>query len=455
MPANPPGSQRSMPRNLEAEQSVLGAIILDEQCMDSVLDVLSAEDFYQEGHRVIFETMCRMVDRARPIDLVTLNEELERSGVLDRAGGTPYVAQLADGMPRTVNVEHYATIVRERATLRALIRGSEKIIESCFGSEEEPAEILDQAENAIFEISEGRQRSGFTELSGLVQEGLRKLEEDQKAGAGYGGLATGFERLDELTNGLQAGELIIIAGRPSMGKTAMALNIAQHAALRLGKKAAIFSLEMSAAQLAQRLLCTRARVDSQKVRRKMLRPEDWQKLAEAAGRLSEAGIFIDDSPGINALEIRTKARRLKMEKGLDLVIVDYLQLMQGVGRFENRNLEVSAISRSLKGLAKELDVPLIALSQLSRAPESRSNRRPQLSDLRESGSLEQDADVVAFIYREEQHNPTDENEGQAELILSKQRNGPTDNVDLVFIKEYTCFENKSYRQDFMGPESPL
>jgi replicative DNA helicase len=444
-----------MPRNLEAEQSVLGAILLDEQCLDSVLDILSVEDFYHEGHRVVFEAMCRMVDRARPIDLVTLNEELARSGVLEKAGGMPYVAQLADGMPRTVNVEHYATIVRERGTLRALIRGSEQIIENCLASDEEPAEILDKAENIVFQISEGRQRSGFSELSGLVQEGLKKLEEAQQQGSGYGGLATGFERLDELTDGLQAGELIIVAARPSMGKTAMALNIAQHAALRLGKNVAIFSLEMSASQLAQRMLCTRARVDSQKVRRKLLRPEDWQKLAEAAGRLSSAGIFIDDSPGINVLEIRTKSRRLKMEKGLDLVIVDYLQLMQGVGRFENRNLEVSAISRSLKGLAKELDVPLIALSQLSRAPESRSNRRPQLSDLRESGSLEQDADVVAFIYREEQHNPTDENEGQAELILSKQRNGPTDNVELVFIKEYTCFENKSYRQDFMGPESPI
>jgi len=455
MPAVPPGSQRSLPRNLEAERSVLGAVILDEQCLDSVLDILSAEDFYQEGHRVVFETMCRMVDRAKPIDLVTLNEELERGGLLEKAGGMPYVAQLADGMPRTVNVDHYARIVRERATLRALIRSSERIIDDCMNSDQEPAELLDQAENAIFEISEGRQRTGFVEIRGLVQEGLRTLEEEQSTGPGYGGLATGFERLDDLTNGLQKGDLIIIAARPSMGKTAMALNMAQHAALRLGKNVAVFSLEMSAAQLAQRLLCTRARVDSQKVRRKMLRPEDWQQLAEAAGRFSTAGIFIDDSPGINPLEIRTKARRLKMEKGLDLVIVDYLQLMQGVGRYENRNLEVSAISRSMKGLAKELDVPLIALSQLSRAPESRSNRRPQLSDLRESGSLEQDADVVAFIYREEQHNPTEENEGQAELLLAKQRNGPTDTVELVFIKEYTCFENKSYRQDFMGPDSPL
>jgi len=455
MPANPQGGPRSMPRNLDAERSVLGAIILDEQCLDSVLDVLSPEDFYQEGHRVVFETMCRMVDRARPIDLVTLNEELERAGDLERAGGVPYVAQLADGMPRTVNIEHYARIVRERATLRALIRSSEQIIESCLESEDEPAEILDRAENAIFEISEGRQRSGFQELSGLVQEGLKKLEKDQQQGSGYGGLATGLERLDELTNGLQPGELIILAARPSMGKTAMALNMAQHVALKLEKNVAVFSLEMAAAQLAQRLLCSRARVDSQKVRRKMLAAEEWSKLAEAAGRLSGAGIFIDDTPGVNALEIRTKCRRLLMDKGLDLVIIDYLQLMQGVGRYENRNLEVSAISRSLKGLAKELDVPLIALSQLSRAPEARSNRRPQLSDLRESGSLEQDADVVAFIYREEQHNPTEENEGQAELILAKQRNGPTDTVELVFIKEYTCFENKSYRQDFAGPDSPF
>src|SRR3989475_5560305 len=389
--------------------------------------------------------MVKLSERGDAIDLVTLKEELGRSSDLDEVGGPAYIAALVDGVPRSTNVEHYARIVKEKATLRNLIFASNKILASAYDAEEDADVILDQAEHAIFAIADDKVRDGFVSLRDLAQSSLETIEKLHSRKELITGVPTGFTDLDEMTSGVQPSDLIIIAARPSMGKTSLVLNIAQHVGTRTDLTVGLFSLEMSKEQLFLRMLTAEARIDAHRLRSGFLGEKDWGKLSQAIGTLSETKIFIDDTPSIGTLEMRAKCRRLAAEHGLHLVIVDYIQLMQGRGRFENRTLELGSISRSMKGLAKELNVPIVVLSQLSRAPEARSDHRPQLSDLRESGALEQDADVVVFIYRQDQYvdktQPPTDNQGIAELIIGKQRNGPTGVVRLAFIREFTRFEN--------------
>jgi replicative DNA helicase len=389
--------------------------------------------------------MVKLSERNDAIDLVTLKEELGRSGDLDEVGGPAYISALIDGVPRSTNVEHYARIIKEKATLRNLIFSANKILATAYAGEDEADLILDQAESAIFKIADDKVRDGFVSLRDLAQGSLDTIEKLHSRRELVTGVPTGFTDLDEMTSGLQAGDLVIIAARPSMGKTSLVLNMAQHVGTKTDMTVGIFSLEMSKEQLFLRMLTGEARIDAHRLRGGFLGERDWGRLSQAIGTLSEAKIFIDDTASIGVLEMRAKCRRLASEHGLHMVIVDYVQLMQGRGKFENRTLELGSISRSLKGLAKELRVPIVLLSQLSRAPESRSDHRPQLSDLRESGALEQDADVVAFIYREDMYmdksQPPTEAQGVAELIIAKQRNGPTGVVKLAFIREFTRFEN--------------
>ena len=440
--------ERSLPNSLDAERSVLGAVLLENTALHQAQQILREDDFYRDDHRRIYRTMGELSERSTAIDLLTVKEELERRGELDAVGGSSYLASLVDGVPKWANIEHYARIVKEKATLRNLISSAHQIISSALEAEEDADDILDSAERSIMRIAEHRLRAGFVPLRTVADQSLRVIEKLSEQHELITGLATGLERFDELTSGLQRGDLVVLAGRPSMGKTALALNIAQHAAVKNKLKIGIFSLEMTKEQLFLRLLCSQARVDSHRLRTGTLTKTDWTKMTLGFGQLADAEIYIDDSPGISILEMRAKARRLKLERGLDLLIVDYLQLVRGRSRYENRTQEISEISRSLKGLAKELNLPLIAISQLSRAPETRGgDRRPQLSDLRESGAIEQDADVVAFVYREEVFRPSEENRGRATLIIGKQRNGPIGDVDLVFLKEYTRFENPEWRAD--------
>ena len=396
-------SDRSLPHNLEAERSVLGAILIHNEAFNAAAEVLDSRDFYRDAHRRIFDKMVVLAERGGAIDLVTLKEELTRTGELDEVGGPAYIAALVDGVPRSTNVESYARIIKEKATLRNLIFSANKILASAYDAEDEPDLILDQAEREIFSIAEDRVRQGFVSLRTLAEASFETIEQLHANRELITGVPTGFTDLDEMTSGLQPSDLIIIAARPSMGKTALALNMAQHVGTKTDRTAAVFSLEMSKEQLFLRMLTAEARIDAHRLRSGFLGERDWGRLATGIAALSEAKVFIDDTPGIGVLEMRAKCRRLMAEHDLHLVIIDYLQLMQGRGRFENRTLELASISRSLKGLAKELNVPIIVLSQLSRAPESRSDHRPQLSDLRESGALEQDADVVIFIYRAEKY----------------------------------------------------
>jgi replicative DNA helicase len=438
-------AERTLPHNLEAERSVLGAILLHNDAFNLAAEVIDSVDFFRDAHRRIFGKMVKLAERGDAIDLVTLKEELGRSGELDEVGGPAYITALVDGVPRSTNIEHYARIIKEKATLRNLIFSANKILATAYEGEEEADVILDQAEHAIFAIADDKIRDGFVSLKDLAHNSLDTIEKLHARKELVTGVPTGFADLDEMTSGLQASDLIIIAARPSMGKTSLVLNIAQHVGTRTDMTVGIFSLEMSKEQLFIRMLTGEARIDAHRLRRGFLGERDWTKLSQAIGTLSEAKIFIDDTPSIGMLEMRAKCRRLASEHGLNLVIIDYVQLMQGRGRFENRTLELASISRSLKGLAKELRVPIVLLSQLSRAPESRSDHRPQLSDLRESGALEQDADVVIFIYREDQYlgrnAPSTDSQGIAELIVGKQRNGPTGVVKLAFIREFTRFEN--------------
>ena len=435
---------RPLPHNLEAERSVLGAILLHNEAFNDAAQMIDGRDFYRDAHRRIFDKMALLSERGQAIDLVTLKEELGRSGELNQVGGPAYITALVDGVPRATNVEHYARIIKEKAALRNLIFAATKITANAYEAEQDAEAILDQAEQAIFAIAEDRVREGFVSIHDLAHASLATIEQAHERKQLITGVPTAFTQLNEYTAGLQPGDLIIIAGRPSMGKTSLALNIAQHVGTRAGLTVGIFSLEMSKEQLFLRMLSTEAGIDGHRLRTGFLRTEDWTKLSRALGTLGEAKIFIDDSPSIGVLEMRAKARRLMATHGLHLLIIDYIQLMQGRGRFENRVQEVGAISRALKGLAKELNVPVLVLSQLSRAPENRPGRRPQLSDLRESGALEQDADVVILIYREEQYEETPENQGIAELIIGKQRNGPTGTLQLVFVKEHTRFENPDF-----------
>jgi replicative DNA helicase len=440
-----PPTDRTLPHNHEAERTVLGAVLVDNQAFNSAAELLTREDFYRDGHRRIFDAMAALAERSQPIDLVTLKDELVRESALEAVGGAAYLAALVDGVPRITSVEHWSRIIKEKAVLRKLIHAGNRIVQSCFEGEDEAGALLDQAEKSIFDIAEKRIRAGFLSMREIVKESFRTIDQLSQSKEVVTGLATGFVDIDEMTSGLQNGELVIVAARPAMGKTSFCLNIAQHVAMRVGQTVGLFSLEMSKEQLALRLLCADARIDAHRLRTGKLNEKDWARLAKAYNDLAQSRIFIDDSATISPLEMRAKCRRLKAEHGLGLVIVDYLQLVTGAGRSENRQQELSAISRSMKGLAKELGVPVIALSQLSRAPEARTDRRPQLSDLRESGALEQDADIVMFIYREEEYKPSDENRGLAEIIIGKQRNGPTGSRKLAFIKEFTRFENLEWR----------
>ena len=438
-----PAAERSLPHNLEAERCVLGAILIHNAAFNVAAELIDSHDFFRVAHRLVFDKMVGLNERGHVIDLVTIKDELGRSGHLDEVGGAAYVAGLADGVPRSTHVEHYARIVKEKATLRNLIHSASKILSTAYEAEQDAMTVLDQAEQEIFSIAEDRIHTGFVPLGDLVQGSFTAIEHLQQHKGLVTGIPTGFVDLDNLTSGFQPSDLIIIAARPSMGKTSFVLNVAQHVGTKTDRTVGFFSLEMSREQLFMRMLTSEAEVDSHRFRGGFLSERDYGRLSTALGRLAEARVYIDDSAGLGVLEARAKARRLKAEHGLDLLVIDYIQLMQGRGRFENRTQEVASISRALKGLAKELAVPVVALSQLSRAPESRSDRRPQLSDLRESGALEQDADVVMFIYRDEQYAATPENENLAEIIIGKQRNGPTGTVKMAFLKQYTRFANLS------------
>ncbi len=439
--------ERALPHNLEAERTVLGAILIENEAFHNASEILTERDFYREAHRKIFLRMASLSERGDAIDLVTLKEEMTRSGDFDSAGGIAYLSSLLEGVPHATNVPYYSRIVKDKAVLRNLIAAANRITQACFQQPEETHSVLDEAEKSIFEIAEDAVREGFEPVGQIVKKTFKTIDELSEKRELVTGIPTGFVELDEMTSGLQPTDLIIVASRPAMGKTSLSMNIAQHAGLKAGKSVGVFSLEMSKEQLVLRMLCGESRVDMHKLRSGFLTEKDWAKLVQGVADLSQAKIFIDDTPAITVMEMRAKARRLKLEFGLDLLIVDYLQLMQGRGRFENRTQEISTISRSLKALAKELHVPIVALSQLSRAPEARGDHRPQLSDLRESGALEQDADIVLFIYREEEYKQTPDNRGVAELIIGKQRNGPTGMVKMAFIKEYTRFENLEWRHD--------
>lgn len=440
---------RLPPQNLDAEQSILGGILLDNQALNSVLEILEQGDFYSESHRKIFAAVVDLSERNEPSDLITLSNILKDKKHLDQVGGMAYLASLVDNVPSAANVAYYAKIVKEKAILRRLIGTATEILTKSYNAGADVDEVLDDAEHAIFEISENKIRPAFHPIKNIIKDSFKTIEKLYERKELITGVPTGFGKIDDLTSGLQKSDLIIVAGRPSMGKTAFALNIAQHAAMEGGIPVAIFSLEMSKEQLALRMLSTVAKVDSQRLRKGFLGETDWPKLTTAAGQLSEALIYIDDTPAITALEMKAKARRLKAESGLGLIILDYLQLMRGGTYKESREQEISDISRSLKALAKELSVPVIALSQLNRKVEDRTNRRPQMADLRESGAIEQDADVIAFIYRDEVYNKSEDNpeKGLAEVIIGKQRNGPTGMVKLAFLEKYTCFENLARPED--------
>lgn len=441
-----PSTYKLPPQNLEAEQSILGSILLENNAINSVLEIMSDGDFYSEAHRKIFNLMVELSEKNEPVDLITLNNALRDRKILDSVGGAAYLASLVDNVPSTANVANYAKIVKEKAILRGLIGSATDIISSCYETGSDVDQVLDEAEHKIFEIAENKVRPSFYPIREIVKDSFRSIEDLYARKELITGVPTGFEKIDDLTSGLQNSDLIIIAGRPSMGKTAFALNIAQFAALEAQTPVAVFSLEMSKEQLVFRLLASEAKVDSQRLRKGFLGETDWPKLTTAAGRLSEAPLFIDDTPAITVLEMKAKSRRLKADRGLGLIVVDYIQLMRGGGYRDSREQEISEISRSLKGLAKELKVPVIALSQLNRKVEDRTNRRPQMADLRESGAIEQDADVIAFIYRDEVYNKSDDNpeKGIAEIIIGKQRNGPTGTVKLAFLEKFTSFENLTH-----------
>jgi replicative DNA helicase len=439
------GLDKALPHSLEGERTVLGAILIENEAFHHASEILSEQDFYRKAHKQIFSRMAALSARGQAIDLVTLKEELTRAGELESSGGVTYLSSLVDGVPRATNVPYYSKIVKEKAVLRDLISSANRIIQACFDQPEDTQTVLELAEKSIFDISEQSVRAGFEPVGEIVKHSFKTVDELAERRELVTGIPSGFLELDEMTSGLQRSDLIIVAGRPAMGKTSLCMNIAQHAGLTGDHTVGIFSLEMSKEQLVMRLLCGQARVDMHKLRSGFLSEKDWSRLIQAVSELSNARIFIDDTPSLGVVEMRAKARRLKLEHGLGLLIVDYLQLMQGGFRSENRTQEIASISRALKGLAKELDLPVVALSQLSRAPESRGDHRPQLSDLRESGALEQDADVVVFIYREEEYDPAPDNKGIAELIIGKQRNGPTGTIKLAFIKEYTRFENLEWQ----------
>ena len=462
-----PYRDRTPPYSEAAEQAVLSAMLLDSDALLRATEYVDESMFYRESHRRVFRAMLALSERGDVIDPLTLTEELSRASELEAAGGREYIAYLVDVVPTAANVEYHSKIVREKALRRRLIEVSTSIVSEAFDSALPAAELLDAAEHSIFEVNQSRGTEGFTRVKELMYEAMERIEQLHLAGESVTGVPSGFRDLDELTAGFQPSELIIIAARPSMGKTAFVLNIAQNAALDAKTPVAFFSLEMSKQSLLQRMLTSEARVDAQRLRKGKLRDDEFVQIGRAAGLLSQAPVWIDDTPAISLLEMRSKARRLKAESDIGMVVVDYLQLMQGPASSENRQQEISTISRSLKALARELRIPVVALSQLSRAPEQRTgdNKRPQLSDLRESGAIEQDADVVMFLYRQEYYDvlegkdPTQPDkdgktsQGLAEVIIGKQRNGPTGNITLFFNRQYTRFENYSGRQNGGGQGS--
>ena len=434
--------ERIPPQNLEAEMAVLGCMLIEEDAIALAIEHLVPTDFYKEAHKTIFSCIVELYDARKAVDLITLVEKFKNDNVLDAVGGASYLAGLTNVVPTAANVEHYARIVKEKNILRLLITHATQIVTEAYETEEDVISVLDRAERAIFEIAERRMgETGFLPLKELVKDSMEVIDRLHQNKKHVTGVATGFTDFDILTAGLQPSDLIIIAGRPSMGKSSFAINVLEYASVVEKVPVAFFSLEMAKEQLVQRLLCSQARVDAHKVRTGFLSTDDWRALADAAGRLSEVKFFIDDTPGISVLELRAKARRLKAQHDIRLIALDYLQLMRGSYNAENRQQEISEISRSLKALARELCVPIVGISQLSRAVESRTDHRPQLSDLRESGAIEQDADVVVLLMREEYYNPTEQNRGLAEVIVAKQRNGAVGSVKLAFVREYTRFEN--------------
>ena len=448
--------ERGLPVSMEAERAILAAILLDNSLYDQAAEHLTGDDFSLDAHRRIYSRMRDLQESGRPVDMITLIEELDRRKEVESIGGVAYLSSLIDGVPERPSIEHYVRIVRNKALLRGLINVAQNAIAEAIEHTDEAEEVLGRAEQAIFQLSENRIGQGFLNIPEIVKASFGSLEELYARGQEITGLATHYTLLDKLTSGFQPSDLVIIAARPSMGKTAFAMNIAENAAVLDGKVIGVFSLEMSREALLMRMLASCAQVDSKNLRQGFLTKDDMRKLTSAMEQLMQAKLFIDDTPGISVSEMRAKARRLRQQEGLDLIIVDYLQLMSAVPiggkRFENRTQEVSAISRGLKALAKELRVPVIALSQLSRAPESRGgDHRPQLSDLRESGSIEQDADLVAFIFREEVYKKDDPDlDGMAEIIIAKQRNGPIDTMKMAFIKRFTRFENLAMDSDYGG-----
>jgi replicative DNA helicase len=435
-------SDRLPPQNLEAEQSVLGGMLIDNETVHRVIEILRPEDFYRPAHQTIYQAILAQYQTNEPSDLVTVTNWLKKEARLDKVGGPTYLAMLVDQVPATANIAHYARIVYEKAVLRHVISGAGEIIQKGYEARGDVEQYLDHAEKIIFEIAQRKVNQSFAHVKDIVKDSFKIIENLYEKKEAVTGVPTGFEDFDRMTSGLQPSDLVIIAGRPSMGKTALALNMAGYSAVHTGHRVAIFSLEMSKEQLVQRLLCSEGRVDSSRLRIGYLNESDWPKLTKAAGSLSESAIYIDDAAALTVLEMRAKCRRLQREKGLDLIIVDYLQLVRGSTRTaESREREISDISRSLKALAKELRVPVVALSQLNRSVESRQDKRPQLSDLRESGALEQDADVIAFVYRDEVYNKETPDKGVAEIIIGKQRNGPIGTIKLTFLNSYTRFEN--------------
>jgi len=442
------------PQNLEAEMAVLGSMLLDREATTLAIEMLNQSYFYKDAHKKIYSAIIKLFDENKAVDLITVVEELKKNNALDEAGGPSYITGIASGVPTAANIIHYVKIVKEKYILRNLINASTQIAAECYNASLDADTLVDKAEQIIFDIASKKVESRSVPLRDIIRSSIETIDNLYQRKENITGLATGFRDLDMKTAGLQPSDLIVIAGRPSMGKSALATCIAEHVGVVEKKPVAFFSLEMSKEQLVQRMLCSHARVDAHKVRTGFLSQADWPRLVTAAGKLSEAPIFIDDTPGASVMEIRAKARRLKAQHDIQLIVLDYLQLMQGPYGSDNRQQEISEISRSLKSLARELRVPLIAISQLSRAVEQRSDHRPQLSDLRESGAIEQDADLVILLLREEYYNPTEENKGVAETIIAKQRNGPVGSISLTFVGEYMRFENLMNRsEDFVGIEN--
>ena len=432
---------RIPPQNIEAEQSVLGAMLISREAVDKVGEILTADDFYRQDDRILFSVIMDLHQHNKPVDIITVTEALRQQDKLDAIGGTATITALSNAVPTAANVVFHARIVEEKSLRRQLIRAGTEVVSSGYEEDQDIGETIDLAEQKILSVANKKQNAGATDIKDIVKGAMARIEELYDSKHAFTGLPTGFADFDKMTSGLQPSDLIIVAARPSMGKSSLVLNSAEHVALKGHKSVAFFSLEMSKEQLVQRMLCSQAGIDASRLRIGQLRDEEWPNLVAAADRLSDARIMLDDTPGMTALEMRSRARRWKNENGLDLIIVDYLQLMQGSSRRanDNRQQEMSEISRSLKGLARELNVPVIALSQLSRGVESRPNKRPMLSDLRESGALEQDADIVAFIYREDYYNPDTEDKNITEFIIAKHRNGPVGTVKLFFQKEFTRF----------------